>query len=116
YHYPCSFSTPCTFHVCSRAPQFHPFPYTTRSRSYGYIILPIAVPASQNPATALNDNKKYKIVWDVLQTLRAHDDRFEAMVNKIRSEEHTSELQSRENHVCRLLHEKKKIKLHPTHN
>src|SRR5690606_40315100 len=31
------------------------------------------------------------------------------MANTPRSEEHTSELQSRENHVCRLLLEKKKI-------
>lgn len=52
-------------------------------KEYGYIILPIAVPASQNPETALNDNKKYKVVWDVLQALRAHDDRFEAMINKL---------------------------------
>lgn len=56
---------------------------TTTNKEYGYIILPIAVPASQDPATALNDNKKYKVVWDVLQALRAHDDRFEAMINKI---------------------------------
>lgn len=55
----------------------------TTTKEYGYIILPIAVPASQDPATALNDNKKYKVVWDVLQALRAHDDRFEAMINKI---------------------------------
>ena len=33
---------------------------------------------------------------------------FEAVKNYIRSEEHTSELQSRENLVCRLLLEKKK--------
>lgn len=52
-------------------------------KEYGYIILPIAVPASQDPETALNDNKKYKVVWDVLQALRAHDDRFEALINKI---------------------------------
>lgn len=55
----------------------------TTNKEYGYIILPIAVPASQDPTTALNDNKKYKVVWDVLQALRAHDDRFEAMINKI---------------------------------
>lgn len=52
-------------------------------KEYGYIVLPIAVPADQDPETALNDNKKYKVVWDVLQALRAHDDRFEAMINKI---------------------------------
>ena len=32
---------------------------------------------------ALNDNKNYKVVWQVLQALRAHDDRFNAMINKI---------------------------------
>ncbi|MGT2461122.1 DEAD/DEAH box helicase [Sinomonas atrocyanea] len=52
-------------------------------KEYGYIILPIAVPTAEDPETALNDNKRYKVVWDVLQALRAHDDRFEAMVNKI---------------------------------
>jgi predicted helicase len=55
----------------------------TTNKEYGYIILPIAVPSNQDPETALNDNKKYKVVWDVLQALRAHDDRFEAMINKI---------------------------------
>lgn len=52
-------------------------------KEFGYIILPIAVPASQDPATVLNDNKRYKVVWDVLQALRAHDDRFEATINKM---------------------------------
>ncbi|GAA4375842.1 DEAD/DEAH box helicase [Paeniglutamicibacter cryotolerans] len=55
----------------------------TEGKEYGYIILPIAVPATSDPETALNDNKKYKVVWDVLQALRAHDDRFEAMINKL---------------------------------
>ncbi|WP_024366823.1 DEAD/DEAH box helicase [Arthrobacter sp. TB 26] len=55
----------------------------SEGKEYGYIILPIAVPASEDPETALNDNKKYKVVWDVLQALRAHDDRFEAMINKL---------------------------------
>lgn len=49
----------------------------------GYIILPIAVDATADPESALNDSKAYKVVWDVLQALRAHDDRFEAMVNQI---------------------------------
>ncbi|MGP5724464.1 DEAD/DEAH box helicase [Arthrobacter rhombi] len=55
----------------------------SEGKEYGYIILPIAVPSTQDPETALNDNKKYKVVWDVLQALRAHDDRFEAMINKL---------------------------------
>ncbi len=52
-------------------------------KKYGYIILPIAVPAHKRPEDALNDNDKYRVVWQVLQALRAHDDRFNAMVNKI---------------------------------
>ena len=52
-------------------------------KNYGYVILPIGVPTDMDPATALNDNKKYKVVWQVLQALRAHDERFDAMVNKI---------------------------------
>jgi predicted helicase len=49
-------------------------------KSYGYIILPIAVPAGIEPDKALNDNAKYKVVWDVLRALRAHDERFDAKI------------------------------------
>ncbi|HEL4111155.1 TPA: DEAD/DEAH box helicase [Stenotrophomonas maltophilia] len=52
-------------------------------KKYGYIILPIGVPADLTPEEALKDNKKYKVVWQVLQALRAHDDRFNALINKI---------------------------------
>lgn len=52
-------------------------------KKYGYIILPIGVPADLTPEEALKDNKRYKVVWQVLQALRAHDDRFNTMVNQI---------------------------------
>jgi predicted helicase len=52
-------------------------------KQYGYIILPIGIPAGMEPEEALSDNKRYKIVWDVLQALRAHDDRFNNTINKI---------------------------------
>lgn len=52
-------------------------------KQYGYIILPVGIPAGIDPATALRDNKRYKVVWQVLQALRAHDDRFNAMVNQL---------------------------------
>ncbi|MBX3103337.1 MAG: DEAD/DEAH box helicase, partial [Cryobacterium sp.] len=51
-------------------------------KHYGYIILPIAIPAGVEADVALDDNKKYKVVWDVLRALRAHDDRFEAKINR----------------------------------
>ena len=52
-------------------------------KKYGYILLPIGIPADVTPEEALKDNEKYKVVWQVLQALRAHDDRFNATVNQI---------------------------------
>lgn len=52
-------------------------------KKYGYVILPIGVSANENPEDALDNNVKYKIVWQVLQALRAHDDRFNNTINKI---------------------------------
>lgn len=49
----------------------------------GYVVLPVVIPAGVEPNEALNDNKTYKVVWQVLQALRSHDDRFDAMVNKL---------------------------------
>src|SRR5699024_6690741 len=56
---------------------------TAPGKDYGYIILPVAVPEGQSPAKALSDNKRFKVVWQVLNALRAHDERFNAMVNTI---------------------------------
>ena len=52
-------------------------------KKYGYIIIPVLIPENINPEEALNDNESYKVVWSVLNALRAHDDRFNAVVNKI---------------------------------
>lgn len=52
-------------------------------KSMGYVILPIAIPAGTPPEQALNSNKDYDVVWDVLRALRSHDERFEAFVNRI---------------------------------
>lgn len=52
-------------------------------KEFGYIILPVAVPVGVDPADALRDNKRFKVVWDVLNALRAHDDRFEAVIQSI---------------------------------
>ena len=52
-------------------------------KKFGYIILPIAIPEGIEPEVALRDNARYQVVWEVLQALRAHDDRFNAEVNKI---------------------------------
>jgi predicted helicase len=52
-------------------------------KKYGYIIIPIVVPADVEADKALDNNTEYKVVWDVLNALRAHDDRFDAIVNQI---------------------------------
>lgn len=54
-----------------------------RKKRRGYVILPVVIPAGVEAHEALNDNKTYKVVWQVLQALRSHDDRFDAMVNKL---------------------------------
>ncbi|MBI0002177.1 DEAD/DEAH box helicase [Bartonella sp. W8122] len=52
-------------------------------KTRGYIVLPVVIPSGVEPHEALNDNKTYKVVWQVLQALRSHDDQFDAMINKI---------------------------------
>ncbi|WP_300493323.1 type ISP restriction/modification enzyme [uncultured Methylophaga sp.] len=56
---------------------------TAPGKKRGYVILPVVIPAGVEPNEALNDNKTYKVVWQVLQALRSHDDRFDAMINKL---------------------------------
>jgi predicted helicase len=60
---------------------FHPF--VNIQHFCGYIILPIGIPADMTPEEALKDNDRYRVVWQVLQALRAHDDRFNAIINKL---------------------------------
>lgn len=49
----------------------------------GYVVLPVVIPAGMEPHEALNDNQVYRVVWQVLQALRSHDDRFDAMINRL---------------------------------
>ncbi|MCQ4035054.1 DEAD/DEAH box helicase [Kaistella montana] len=55
----------------------------SEGKQYGYIIIPVVVPSTVSAEEALNDNERFKVVWTVLNALRAHDDRFNATVNKI---------------------------------
>ncbi|QPK82523.1 DEAD/DEAH box helicase [Corynebacterium qintianiae] len=55
----------------------------SEGKDYGYIILPVAVPPGKSPSEALNDNTRFKVVWQILNALRAHDDRFNAVVNAV---------------------------------
>lgn len=52
-------------------------------KNMGYVILPIGVPAGISSEEALNNNEKYRVVWQILNALRSHDDRFDATINKL---------------------------------
>jgi predicted helicase len=52
-------------------------------KEFGYVILPIGIPAGVAPEEALRDHKRYQVVWQVLQALRSHDERLAAEINKI---------------------------------
>lgn len=56
---------------------------TGEVKKFGYIILPIAIPEGMSTSEALKDNQRYKVVWQVLQALRAHDERMDSSINQI---------------------------------
>ncbi len=52
-------------------------------KAMGYVILPIGVPAGMTPEEALADNDRYRVVWQILNALRSHDERFDATINRM---------------------------------
>lgn len=50
-------------------------------KRYGYIIIPIVIPEDEDPEYALDNNDRYKVVWQVLRALRSHDERLDAEIN-----------------------------------
>lgn len=56
---------------------------TSKGKKYGYIIIPVVIPSDMDANEAMERSDRFKVVWTVLNALRAHDDRFEATVNKI---------------------------------
>lgn len=55
----------------------------TEGKEYGYVILPVGVPAGVDENSILDKNEKYQVVWDVLNALRSLDERFDATINKL---------------------------------
>lgn len=53
------------------------------NKTKGYVILPVVIPAGVEADEALDQNEPFKVVWQVLNALRSHDDRFDAMINKL---------------------------------
>jgi predicted helicase len=52
-------------------------------KKYGYIIIPVVVNPDEEPEKVLDSDQRYKVIWAVLNALRAHDERFNAEINAI---------------------------------
>ncbi|MDO4590420.1 MAG: DEAD/DEAH box helicase family protein [Slackia sp.] len=52
-------------------------------KDYGYIILPVVIPAGYTPEEALDNTDAFKVVWEIVQALRSHDERLEGSVNSL---------------------------------
>jgi predicted helicase len=52
-------------------------------KRWGYVIIPVPVPKGCDPEKVVKDHEAYKVVWQVLQALRAHDERLEVVVNRL---------------------------------
>ncbi|MCY4195645.1 MAG: DEAD/DEAH box helicase family protein [Rhodobacteraceae bacterium] len=55
----------------------------TPGKAMGYVILPVVIPADSSPEAALDNNNTFRVVWQVLNAIRSHDERFEALINLI---------------------------------
>ena len=52
-------------------------------KDIGYVIIPVTIAPGVSPEKALNDNERYRVVWQILNALRAHDERLESTINRI---------------------------------
>src|SRR2546430_7713317 len=89
-----------------RPPRSTLFPYTTLFRSHNLAELEMALSAGSRIIGVNNrDLTTFQVNLETSLRLAEH---IPAGILRVRSEEHTSELQSQSNIVCRLLLEKKK--------
>ena len=51
-------------------------------KQIGYVILPVVVPSSATPEQALDNDARWQSVWQMLNAIRSHDERFEGMLNR----------------------------------
>src|SRR3712207_8754096 len=94
-----------------RPPRSTLFPYTTLFRSKDADDAVVVAPDTGEVKVAKQLAGHLRLPWAIVNKMRDRPDRSEVTHVIGRSEEHTSELQSRQYLVCRLLLEKKK-KIH----
>ena len=54
-----------------------------KGKKRGYVILPIMLPAGTDTNQELDRHEDYKVIWQVLNALRSHDERLNAEINQI---------------------------------
>ena len=52
-------------------------------KEFGYVILPVAIPAGVPIGDAMERNEYFKVVWQVLNALRSHDPQLASEINKL---------------------------------
>src|SRR2546428_6850402 len=95
-----------------RPPRSTLFPYTTLFRSATRSLLSCAkfnFPSYLRILGFFSQHSLGKLCWGSVHYLLGFAGRFSPISASVRSEEHTSELQSRSDLVCRLLLEKKQL-------
>ncbi len=55
----------------------------SEGKECGYIIIPVVIPDFVDIDLALSTSDKFSTVWKVIRALKAHDERIDAIVNKI---------------------------------
>ena len=60
-------------------------------KELGYVILPIAVAPGVPPEKALDDNERYRVIWQILNALRSHDESLDGKINQIKLGEDVSD-------------------------
>ncbi|WP_208442276.1 type ISP restriction/modification enzyme, partial [Bartonella raoultii] len=54
-----------------------------KGKKRGYIILPVGIPAGVSAEQVLKYNKRYSVVWQVINALLSHDENFEVTLNQM---------------------------------
>ncbi|EJF96779.1 hypothetical protein MEI_01391 [Bartonella vinsonii subsp. arupensis Pm136co] len=62
------------------------------NKETGYIILPVGIPFNIPPEQALANNKKYDVIWQVLNASRAHDDHFKSKMKALELDQNVRHL------------------------
>ena len=51
-------------------------------KDMGYVILPVGIPPDKTATEVLDKTDRFRVVWQILNALRAHDERLDAEINQ----------------------------------